>query len=82
MVYSENQFGEMETPPVDGQTQSELNEDEFGHNTAAKAEQYRSDQIYPENRFGELGRADTFTDEHHHSRLSDKIKGMLYDYAR
>ena len=34
----------------------------FGQDTQQKSEQYRSDELYPENRFGELGRTDSNSD--------------------
>ncbi|THH05124.1 hypothetical protein EW145_g5024 [Phellinidium pouzarii] len=51
----------------------------FGEGTQDKAEEYRSDQTYPENRFGELGRADTYINDQPH--LSDKIKGIAIVFA-
>ncbi|TDL29266.1 hypothetical protein BD410DRAFT_797920 [Rickenella mellea] len=46
-------------------------ENGFGKDAKLKAQEYHSDQIYPENRYGELGRADSAGAV---PLLSDKIK--------
>lgn len=59
-------YGEMK--PSTGSTGGEG----FGANTNENSEAFRSDETYPENRFGELGRADTFEEE---PRKRDRILG-------
>jgi len=82
-VFRENEFGEIHRSstdpdlPVDdaavakGAPNGAHNH--FAEDTATKAQQYQSDEVYEENRFGEIGRADTFQ-EHEHSHLSEKLK--------
>ena len=87
-IYRENEYGEIHRAETDpnfdrksGDTTSESasnalesEPNHFGEDTLQKAKEYHSDEVYPENRFGELGRADTFVAGQAH--LSDKIKGM------
>ncbi|KAI5118551.1 hypothetical protein M0805_002931 [Coniferiporia weirii] len=54
---------------IDGQGSSRY----FGEDTPNKVSGYQSDEIFPENRFGELGRADTYAADRPH--MSDRIKG-------
>ncbi|KLO12808.1 hypothetical protein SCHPADRAFT_928957, partial [Schizopora paradoxa] len=65
-VYEENKYGEMQ--PSTGRASG----DGFGANTNENSEAFRSDETYPENRFGELGRADTFEEE---PRKRDRLLG-------
>lgn len=51
----------------------EVEENHFDEDTPQRSAELRPDGIYPENRFGELGRTDTIGDGHTH--LTDKIKG-------
>jgi len=66
-TYDENMYGEMKPS-------SERTGSGFGEDTKDKSSAYRSDEIYSENRFGELGRADTF-DEDSEPRKRDKLLG-------
>ena len=59
----------------DDEEEEEEEEKKFGKDTLERSAAFRSDEIYPENRFGELGRADTFEIIKKHEHLSDKIKG-------
>ncbi|KAL5527294.1 hypothetical protein ACEPAG_6085 [Sanghuangporus baumii] len=80
-VYSENQYGELhreETDPDLIRQQLhpvDYSGDGFGRDTRKPATALGPDKTYPENRFGELGRADTFY-PHEHTHLTDKLKGM------
>jgi len=64
-TYEENMYGEMEPS-------SERAGGGFGADTMDKSSEYRSDETYSENRFGELGRADTFNEE---PRKRDRLLG-------
>jgi len=77
-LYEENQYGEIDPQkPSDDSTTSHSKG--FGEDTTARAEEFRSDEVYGENRYGELGRADTYRAEGPH--LSDKIKGTAEQIA-
>ena len=80
VVYNENEFGE-----IDEGHQNTIQENpreslgtahssDFGADTEQRSEAFRSEQVYPENRFGELGRADTSVETPKPS-TSDKVKG-------
>ncbi|KAL5530634.1 hypothetical protein ACEPAF_6892 [Sanghuangporus sanghuang] len=79
-VYSEDQYGELhreETDPDLLRRQLhpvDYHDDEFGRDMGERATALGPNETYPENRFGELGRADTFT-PHEHTHLTDKLKG-------
>ena len=87
-VFSENEYGEIrEADSTSDKTATIQNPREnlvpndsmasvnFGKDTEEKSEAFRSNQVYPENRFGELGRADTQSDEGHKVGTADRVKG-------
>jgi len=69
--FIENEHGEIHRVGTDPDRSS--SSQNFGIDTPQKAREYRSDETYSENRYGELGRADTYVDDHSH--LSDKVRG-------
>lgn len=81
-TFQENEYGEIHRAETDPDltdnaqnvtATSEPKSDHFGEDTTEKAIEYRSDDVYAENRYGELGRADTYYGSS--ANLSDKIKG-------
>lgn len=74
--FVENKYGEIHRAGTDPELLgADLNtSSNFGRDTPQKAKEFHSNETYPENRFGELGRADTFADDEGH--LSDKLKGI------
>jgi len=92
-TFQENEYGEIHRAEMDpdltdsAQTVSatsgaegstEPRSDHFGEDTTEKAIEYRSDDVYAENRYGELGRADTYYGNS--VNLSDKIKGTAEQF--
>lgn len=74
--FVENKYGEIHRTGTDpellGADLSSSSRD-FGSNTPQKSKEYHSDETYAENRFGELGRADTYLEEE--GNMADKVRG-------
>lgn len=79
--FTENQYGEIHRAGTDPEllgadlSSSSSSSRDFGSNTPQKAKEYHSSETYPENRFGELGRADTFVEDD--GNMTDKVKGKF-----
>lgn len=82
-AFSEDEYGEIREADVNTSAQDPhkkfVPEDstrstDFGENTGARSEAFRSSEVYPENRFGELGRADTMYEDQNVG-TADKVKG-------
>lgn len=74
--FAENQYGEIHRSGTDPERlppNTSSSSQNFGRDTPERSKEFRSGETYAENRYGELGRADTYVDDQVH--MSDKVKG-------
>ena len=87
VVYNENEYGEIDEGGKGSESNpffkensesrilaSRTDSNGFGTDTQKRSEAFNSDEIYPENRFGEIGRADTI--DQNLPSTTDRLKGL------